>query len=502
MKEKLKKIDFLTFGIITLFTILLCNAFLQMHYSSDTYVLFDLGYMDYPSQYFLLDGRIISTLVCYTAGILHIPYEAYIIGMNAIAILFVSISIYITYKTITKLINTENNNLKKVLLMMTSFILILNPFSLEYLVFPESAVMCLGQLLCVIAASKVIDNTKYKYLKITILLFFAVFSYQALINIFVILAITFAFLNQINNKKTFKENIIDFLKSMSLLAIICIVLVVINIITIKIGCKLLDDSSYRSIQLTNWESIYLRFKTIKIYLDKIWNNSLNMLPKFTNYIFVILTLILLIINKTKKETIFTYIFTILCALIICVIPMFFLNTGACGRVNVPICQVPGISLLFLLKSLDNKDAPKKAIQNIIYFTIIIFFMINSIMILRNSNEHIAANKVDENLGVTIKYMLDEYEKKTGITVTKFSYLYDHDPQQFAPGISHIGSLTERKFACSWCISEAMNFYCQRKFEKVKMPIDIYIQKIPKKDYKGFSEEQVIFDNDTLYLYVY
>ena len=66
--------------------------------------------MYYPSQYFLLDARLISTLVCYAAGILHIPYESYIIGMDVIGILFVSIAIYMTYKTISKIITTENNN--------------------------------------------------------------------------------------------------------------------------------------------------------------------------------------------------------------------------------------------------------------------------------------------------------------------------------------------------------------------------------------------------------
>ena len=74
------------------------------------------------------------------------------------------------------------------------------------------------------------------------------------------------------------------------------------------------------------------------------------------------------------------------------------------------------------------------------------------MILRNSNEHIAANKVDENMGRSIKYILEKYESDTGNKITKFSYVYDPDPQQYAPGIKHIGSLTERKLACSWYIS--------------------------------------------------
>ena len=124
------------------------------------------------------------------------------------------------------------------------------------------------------------------------------------------------------------------------------------------------------------------------------------------------------------------------------------------------------------------------------------------MILRNSNEHIAANKVDENMGKSIKYILEKYESDTGNKITKLSYVYDPDPQQYAPGIKHIGSLTERKLACSWCISQAMNYYCDRKMEKVRMPIKIYIEKIKRKNYTEFSEEQVIFDNDTMYLYVF
>ena len=87
MLEKLKQLNkqnVIRYFIILGITILFCQNFLQMHYSSDTYVLYDLGYMEYPSKYFLLDGRLISTIVCYLAGILNIPIPAYIIGMDII----------------------------------------------------------------------------------------------------------------------------------------------------------------------------------------------------------------------------------------------------------------------------------------------------------------------------------------------------------------------------------------------------------------------------------
>ena len=78
-----------------------------MHYSSDTYVLYDLGYMAYPEKYFLLDGRLISAIVCYIAGILHIPIKAYIIGMDFIGIIFIGTAIYTISKIFEKLINSD-----------------------------------------------------------------------------------------------------------------------------------------------------------------------------------------------------------------------------------------------------------------------------------------------------------------------------------------------------------------------------------------------------------
>ena len=54
-------------------------------------------------------------------------------------------------KILEKIINPEKV-ITKLMLLAGSFILILNQFTLEYLLFPESAVMCLG----------VLDKREYK----------------------------------------------------------------------------------------------------------------------------------------------------------------------------------------------------------------------------------------------------------------------------------------------------------------------------------------------------
>ena len=107
MKKRFDKKDIILFFIILGLSVIMGNAFLQTHFSSDTYVLMDLGYLKYPSEYFLLDGRLISTLICYIAGIINIPFNIYLIGMDFIGIVLLSITIFVLYKKILQIMRNR-----------------------------------------------------------------------------------------------------------------------------------------------------------------------------------------------------------------------------------------------------------------------------------------------------------------------------------------------------------------------------------------------------------
>ena len=100
--KKIKKKDIVLYIVMLTFCIIVCAPLLQMHIASDTYNFMDLGYFQYPSQYFLKDARIISTLFTYLAGILNLDYQVFIVGMEVLAVIIASFSIYILYKTIGK----------------------------------------------------------------------------------------------------------------------------------------------------------------------------------------------------------------------------------------------------------------------------------------------------------------------------------------------------------------------------------------------------------------
>ncbi len=497
--KQLNKENTIKYLVIFVITIFFCQNFLQMHYSSDTYVLYDLGYMKYPAEYFLLDGRLISTIICYLGGILNIPIPIYIIGMDFIGIIFIATSIYIMNRILEGIVKPEKITIKLALLA-SCFVLILNQFTLEYLLFPESAVMCLGVLFNVIAAKIMIDKPKHKYIKIFLCLLLAGLSYQGLLNMFPILAVLLYIIKQIKDKREYKYKLKEFVIEMIKLAVIVLIVLGISWSAVKIGTTLLQSDQDRTIHFKNEKAFATRQETVIEYLDELWNETMHMLPTHTNTIILVISFILLIALKTKKEILMEYILLIILSFVICIVPMFIFNTGIAGRVNEPLTMLWGASLIILLVQSTNISNIRKI--NLIYGFIILSFIINNIFIMQNITEHIGSNRVEENMGKTIKYKLEEYEKTTGNRVTKFSYVYDKKPQQYAVGIKPIGSLTERKLACSWSILEAMNFYCDRKFERVKMPTRIYTEKMLDKDYNEFTEDQIIFEGDTLYMLVY
>lgn len=255
------------------------------------------------------------------------------------------------------------------------------------------------------------------------------------------------------------------------------------------------------------------FNKVLYTVDDLLVNCISMFPKYSIFICIIITIIcLMIISKKKWSNIIYYLIITTFAILCTVIPLFFINVGTCSRTSIPIMMIFGISLLTLISSIKEDD--KRYKNNIICTITIVLFVINSIYIIRNTTEHIAANQIDHNEGAQIKRIVENYEKETGIEIKYLSYTYDSNPQQFATGIKPMQSLTERKLACSWSIKHAMNYYCNKKFEvilfnlfeKINKDSDyiesIKYQEIIQKDYTEFSEEQIIIKGDTLYMIVY
>ena len=486
--------------------IVICINFLQMHFSSDTYVLYRLGYFNYPSEYFLQDGRLISTLFCYLGGILHLPIPVYIIAMDFFGMIFLAIAIYIIggiFKNIMK----PNSILKEVLIYLASFVLILNQFTLEYLLFPESAVMCMGVLFIVLAIKEFVNENDNKYLKIFLYLLITGLSYQGELNIFPILVLLVIIVKQIKEKKKTKEflreSIIELVKIMAItISVLIICTLIVNI------CADIFHSQKESMMLIRNETMLRRkLNLVKFYSRDILIKGICMIPKYSILIYPFIILALLIITKAKIQTIVNYIIYIVISFASVVLPLFIITAAVCARLSLPAMMILGGSLIILIANIENE--PKEWKKKLISIFVIIIFIANAGFIVINTTEHIAANKIDEAQGKQIKYMLDKYEEESGNKVTKFAYKYDSNPSQYSPGIKHMESLTERKLACVWCIEYAMQYYCERDLELVPFNNFVLMQDDRENmqnnrniDYECFTSEQITFKDDTIYMIVY
>ena len=492
--EKLKKHQkqFIIFGIILLFCIIICSPMLQFHIASDTYNLMDLGYFEYPSQYFLKDARIVSTLVMYIAGILHLPYEVFIVLMEILAVIIVSFSIYYIYKTINEKIKI-NSNIKIALVIMAAFILVFNCMSLEYLLYAECSVMCLSIFLSVMAARTFTSNEKYKTIKSIILVIIATFCYQGAVNIFLPLTILFLFIDK--NRKTAKEMV----KQIVLACVIIGVAYLINVFSIYLINTILGVEQTRIAGgiLNNLQNAgalleYLLGRTL-ITNYELWPNGITL-------VFIAITIILLCFQKDRAKSILSYIILVLSALGICILPVFFMASPSMEpRMAMSAGAIVGMSFIYLLST----EYDKKIFEYIISTVIVLFFVFNAINTIQIYSAHIAGNKIDANMGMTIKYRIEEYEKETGNTVSKVAYYRDKNHRDYHYGWDKkLYSFGQRAFDNYYCIIEALNYYCDRDFERANMTKEIYNTNFAGKDWNAYSDEQIVFEGDIMYICTY
>lgn len=438
---------------------------------------------------FLLDARLISALVCYLGGILHLPYDIYIIGSDIIGVILLSVSVFLLNRFMVKRLAISDRK-KKVVLLIAIYVLIFNHTTVEYLLYPESAVMCLGILLITIASMIYITGNKYRYIKTLLLVLLATLCYQGIVNLLPVLIAMILFLKD-RKKLTIKNMIPTYLLEMIKIGIIFIISMLFSYGFTQISDMILNDTSSRLRMGASLIDIITLSKEVIC-------EQFSLMPKYLSIIVMVITSIGLLLYSKNKLLLIHYLLTVFSGYVFTLLPVLAWGY-LMPRMAMGVGAIMGISCVFLVSLLEEN----KVRDGMIMTLIIVYFLFNTINFIRNANEHIAANKIDENMGATIYALLKDYEEKSGNTVTKFSYRYDFEPTQYTVGIKPLFSLTERKFMVPWCIVEATSFYCNKHFEKdLKMPEDIYDKYFNGKETNQFFENQIVFEGDIMYMYVY
>lgn len=152
---KKQKNNIILFIAIFILGALTTIFFLNFHTVPDTYnVLWQK--QEYETT-FLKDGRVFSALFLHMGLRFNIQVQILDIISNLIALIANSTSVYIIYKIIN---SKEKNKIQKLIIFLGAFLIVFNPFAMEHLAYFETGLMCIGKLLCVLAAKELIIHKK------------------------------------------------------------------------------------------------------------------------------------------------------------------------------------------------------------------------------------------------------------------------------------------------------------------------------------------------------
>ena len=116
--------------------------------------------------------------------------------------------------------------------------------------------------------------------------------------------------------------------------------------------------------------------------------------------------------------------------------------------------------------------------------------------------HREANKLDKQEALKVNEYIDEYEKENNIEVKYIAVAYDSDITWTYNEVKHKSLYTHRALMIWWCNVDAINYYGNRKLQRVQMYKDTYEKYFEGKNWDKLDKEQFVFEGNTLYYCVY
>ncbi len=482
LKCKFKeKENLLIFLLILVVSIILCLDFLKFHTVPDTYTI--LADDNYNSKAFLKDGRIITSAYLYVGKALNIPVQVLAVFMEMVSIVCLSISVYIIY---TSIINKNNNYIIKLLILMGSYLYVFNPLAIEHFAYVESGIIILGKLLCIVSAKKLVIQNK-KIIPF-ILVIIAGICYQGILNIFITTSILFMILQKDKNKK-------DIIKQLIWISIICLITLLIIVGLIK-GINGILKTPDERIGKISKDRDYV--ESLITYTNEAMTRTWNLFSRFLIPNVIMFTIILFI-GLQKYKYILKYCIISLIAIFSCTVPILLqTNLSIEARKITSVGAIIGISIILLTCSII-KDKNRIRELLILFFAIIIFSInscnyINDGIMLSKSN--IQEKEYLQNIASEIK----KYEEKENKKINVISFYYDRYSKRAFFNFPD-NSFNIKSLYTDYARKESIEYFVGHKVKEIE-PEEKYQMYFINKDWNEFSKEQLIFEDDKLYLCVF
>lgn len=487
------KTNYLLIIAILIIELLFSFTLFPINHCSDIYNLFVEGYKDYAINWFVPSGRTVSAIVLNIFDFFKINIDTYIFIMKLFALLFANIAIFTFTKLTFKKLKPDTSLFSKIVCFIAILLIFFNKATYEFFYYAESAVMWLGVLLTILAIKIFLKDNSFKtYLKTLLLIFVALNCYQAVILIFIPIVLFFKILEE----KSFKSFIITLLKT----SLIILTNLLLGYILIKFLSNYYNSYGYNKVQFSiDFEKIW---EILQIIIKQ---NIIQVKPNLFLLIFNLAS-ILFILIVPKKHYIngkLISIFTLIAIMIISLLQVLAITslTGfyMCYRAEYVYLILPGIVLLFLNLYTDILNT--KLIK-IIPFIIGISILIYNISLANYSTKvHRYTRQEDFKEGKIIAKLVNEYQSKNNIKLKKLIYCLDYGYEFTHPEVDNYDEGSFRIFASRWVLPNAINYFCNTNLTG---ELDQYSHGdyFDARDWDDFSEEQIVFVDDTMYLCIY
>ena len=489
MKKKI-----LIFLIIFSISIIITYPAFPPSHGLDSYCTMCNGYLK-TGTWFLQNGRIFSYLFLLIANVIKLPFDS--LGFISVLIgnAIVSLAIVILYRELKSRINF-NDNLYNYLLLGLVFLLYYNPLYTSILVYDEVIIMDLGILLLTLASIFLLRRELKNYFIALLLTILGIACYQGIAPyLFVVLIILIiASKNKFDNSKHYFKKI--FLSIINYGIAFVFNYIFINLINYYLKTSNIKVESFNIIS------------NIKIIITNLLPTSLRYLFNYVDirlyYLLVFISIIFLIIfifkNNNKAKNINIIILLIMSCLFIPFIPNIFMsstNNYTDARMALTLGIIPTVIMLFILISYKINIKNLYIISSFsIFIFLLTFYSIRQNMLIdlkRYTNDLKYVN--------TIISEITDYEQEYKAKVDTIYYHHDTDSAYYYK-YGNANGVNIRLMAVPWAFECAFNASRKNKFIFKEMTDKKYNELFYNKNYDVFNSEQLIFEDNKLYLLIY
>lgn len=488
----MKKKEFYRIVLIFSLIVFLFGGNCFVNFATDTYATFMHG--DRVAKDMLMrNGRAIIGIFYWLWQKINISNELFYYLSYCIAIINIFFAVSLTEKEYSIFIPNKHIS------VLASFTVICNIFIIEYMMFIEKGMFMFAILLNVFAFInfvRYLQTNENKYIRYSLaFMIFAVFTYQGTVPLFIILSFPML--------KKYSKNITYYIKSGLVVILIYMIPCMLNFLWLKTigGSRVSGNGDRLLMEQIEYIVRGLTSANVKMY---------SIIPPYVYIFFVFIVIVLSVMkiirvkDKSEKTIQLFNIFCICIFTLVVPIASIIISSGwFAPRVIYPMASLLGILVINYFVNIQSTEATEKTITNAFLGMIGLIILLQYFGFNRIYIDKYICNYCDKVRYESLGALIDEYEKESGCVIEKIVFYNDAiiTPNQYSDLYYTGGDLVVSAFVTSWSDLNALNYYLKSNYSKGEKDdsIELYFY---SHDWSNYTEEQIIFDGDTLHYCVY